>query len=136
VTLFAGRAEAKSFAIADAVLARHTARALEELRWALDTGTAPVLVTSAVAGSLRGLAGILSARRGARDADLARDLGVPPWKLGDLRRQSRGWEPDGVGAAIRVVARADADIKGQASDAAFALEKMVLDVIGHAARRG
>jgi DNA polymerase-3 subunit delta len=130
---FAGRAEAKSFAIADAAMAGQAAKALEELRWALDTGTPPVLVTSAVAGSLRGLAKFSGARKGQRDADLARDLGVPPWKLGDIRRQSKEWGPAGLGQAIRVVARADADIKGQASDPAYALEKMVLDVV--AARR-
>ena len=39
---FGGRAEVKSFAIADAALAGRTALALEELRWALDNGTAAV----------------------------------------------------------------------------------------------
>ncbi|WP_310964188.1 DNA polymerase III subunit delta [Nocardioides terrisoli] len=126
---FAGRAEAKSFSIADAAMAGQAARALEELRWALDTGTAPVLVTSALAGSLRGLARLSSARRGIRDADLAQVVGVPPWKLRDLRQQARGWHGDGLARAIRVVARADADIKGQASDPSYALEKMVLDVV-------
>jgi DNA polymerase-3 subunit delta len=131
---FAGRAETKSFAVADAAMRGQAARALEELRWALDTGTAPVLVTSAVAGSLRGLAKLTGARRGAREADLARDLGVPPWKVGELRRQASGWDEDGLGRAIRAVARADADVKGQAGDASWALERMVLDVVG--ARRG
>lgn len=133
---FAGRAEAKSFSIADAAMSGQEARALEELRWALDTGTPAVLVTSAVAGSLRGLARFSSAGRGMRDADLAREVGVPPWKLRDIRQQAKGWEPDGLGAAIRVVARADADIKGRASDPAYALEKMVLDVVqARSARR-
>jgi DNA polymerase-3 subunit delta len=126
---FGGRAEAKSFAVADHALFGRTAPALEELRWALDGGTAPVLVTSAMAGGLRGLARFMSAPRGLRDNDLAREVGVPPWKLRTLRQQSHGWEADGVGTAIRCVARADADVKGQASDAAYALEKMVLDVV-------
>ena len=47
---FAGRAEATSFAVADAAIEGRTAAALEELRWALDGGVAPVLVTSAFAG--------------------------------------------------------------------------------------
>jgi DNA polymerase-3 subunit delta len=131
---FAGRAETKSFAVADAAVLGQAARALEELRWALDTGTAPVLVTSALAGSLRGLAKLTGARRGAREADLARDLGVPAWKVGELRRQARGWDTDGLAAAIRVVARADADVKGQAGDPSWALERMVLAVVD--ARRG
>ncbi|MEO7352474.1 MAG: DNA polymerase III subunit delta [Marmoricola sp.] len=126
---FGGRAEAKSFAVADHTIYGHTAKALEELRWALDRGTAPVLVTSAMAGGLRSLARFMSAPRGMRNNDLMREVGVPAWKLDTLRRQSHGWDDDGLGRAIRSVARADADVKGQASDPAYALEKMVLDVV-------
>lgn len=126
---FGGRAEAKSFEVADQAINGYAAKALEELRWALDRGTAPVLITSAFAGSLRGLAKFISAPRGMRDGDLAREVGVPPWKLRTLRGQSHGWEPDGVGRALVTVARTDADIKGQAQDPAYALEKMVLDVV-------
>jgi DNA polymerase-3 subunit delta len=126
---FGGRAEAKSFAVADHTLYGQAARALEELRWALDRGTAPVLVTSAMAGGLRSLAKFVSAPRGMRNTDLMREVGVPAWKLDTLRRQSHGWDADGLGRAIRAVARADADIKGRASDPAYSLERMVLDVV-------
>ncbi len=126
---FGGRAEAKSFAVADHTIHGHTARALEELRWALDRGTASVLVTSAMAAGLRSLARFMAAPRGMRNNDLMREVGVPAWKLDTLRRQSHGWDEEGVGRAIRTVARADADIKGQASDPAYALEKMVLDIV-------
>jgi DNA polymerase-3 subunit delta len=132
---FGGRAEAKSFAVADHALNGQTARALEELRWALDRGTAPVLVTSAMAGGLRSLAKFMTAPRGLRDNDLMREVGVPGWKLKTLRQQSHGWDVDGVGRAIRTVARTDADIKGQASDPSYALEKMVLDVVRARPRR-
>jgi DNA polymerase-3 subunit delta len=126
---FGGRAEAKSFAVADHTLYGQTAKALEELRWALDRGTAPVLITSAMAAGLRSLAKFVSAPRGMRNNDLMREVGVPAWKIDTLRRQSHGWDDDGLGRAIRSVARADADIKGQASDPAYALEKMVLEVV-------
>lgn len=129
-TYFGGRAEAKSFAVADHALFGRAAKALEELRWALDRGTAPVLVTSAVAAGLRGLAKYKSAPRGMRSGDLMREVGVPSWKLDVLRDQARGWEPEGIGRAIRVVARADAEVKGAASDASYALEKMVLEIVG------
>lgn len=125
---FGGRAEAKSFAVADAAFHGRRAVALEELRWALDNGTPPVLVTSAFAGSVRGLAKYVSAPRGMREADLAREVGVPPWKLRTLRDQSRSWSPAGLAAAIQAVATADADIKGQAHDAAYTLERLVLTV--------
>lgn len=125
---FAGRAEVKSFAVADAALYGRTATALEELRWALDNGTAPVLVTSAFASGLRGLAKFKSAPRGLRDADVAREAGVPPWKLRIIREQARGWDDVGLARAINAVAKADADVKGAGGDAAYALERMVLSV--------
>ena len=128
-TYFGGRAEAKSFAVADHALDGQAAQALEELRWALDGGMPAVLVTSALAGGLRGLAKFKSAPRGMRNADLMREVGVPSWKLERLRAQSRGWDEAGIARAIRVVAAADAAIKGRAHDASYALEKMVLDVV-------
>ena len=125
---FGGRAEAKSFAVADAAFGGQRSRALEELRWALDAGTVPVLVTSAFAGSARGLARYLGAARGLREADLARELGVPPWKVRTVRDQSRAWSEAGIARAIRAVAQADADIKGAASDPSYTLERLVLTV--------
>jgi DNA polymerase III subunit delta len=125
---FGGRAEVKSFAIADAALAGRAATALEELRWALDNGTPAVLVTSAFATGLRGLARFASAPRGLREGDLAREAGVPPWKVRTLRQQARGWDDRGLATAIRAVAQADADVKGAAGDPAFSLERMVLAV--------
>ena len=125
---FGGRAEAKSFAVADAAFWGRREAALEELRWALDGGTAPVLVTSAFAGSARGVARYKAAPRGMREADLAREVGVPPWKLRTIRDQSRGWSDGGVAHAIMAIAKADADIKGAASDAAYTLERLVLTV--------
>jgi DNA polymerase-3 subunit delta len=132
---FGGRAEAKSFAVADAAFAGRAQVALEELRWALDTGTPAVLVTSAFAGSARGLARFVGAPRGMRDADLAREVGVPPWKLRTIRDQSRSWNESGLARAIRAVAQADADIKGAASDASYTLERLVLTITGLRAGR-
>ena len=64
------------------------------------------------------------------DADLARDLGVPPWKVRTVRDQSRSWSPEGIAAAVRAVAKADADLKGASSDASYTLERLVLTVAG------
>jgi DNA polymerase-3 subunit delta len=127
---FGGRAEAKSFAVADAAFWGRRRPALEELRWALDGGTAPVLVTSAFAGSARGIARYLCAPRGMRDADLPREVGVPPWKVRTIRDQSRGWSESAIARAIRTIAKADADIKGAAGDAPYTLERLVLTVTG------
>ncbi|MGD7708175.1 DNA polymerase III subunit delta [Microlunatus sp. Y2014] len=126
---FGGRNEVTSFAVADAVLAGRTNVALEQLRWALATGAAPVLITSALAMNLRGLGKLVTAAGGQRDADLARDVGVPTWKLKTMRAQARGWDQRGLATALTVVARTDADIKGAAEDPGYALERAVLEIV-------
>jgi DNA polymerase III subunit delta len=127
---FAGRAEVTSFAVADAALAGHTARALEQLRWAMRAGVAPVLVTSALASGLRALGKLADAPRGLKEGDLLREVGVPSWKLKSLRAQLRGWDTKGLARALQAVAQADADVKGAADDAGYALERAVLTVAG------
>lgn len=131
---FAGRSEVTSFAVADAALAGRTGPALEQLRWAMATGVVPVLVTSALASGLRGLGKLVTAAGGLREAELARDVGVPPWKLKSMRVQARGWDQAGLARALCAVATADAEVKGAADDAAYALERAV--IIISRARRG
>ncbi len=126
---FAGRAEVSSFAVADDVLSGNHGGAVEKLRWALSTGVAPVLVTSALAGSFRALGKYFEARADRRpEPAIAKEIGVPPWKLKDLARQARTWSPGAVGAAIKAVATADADVKGAAVDAEFALEHLLTEL--------
>ncbi|HET7724361.1 MAG TPA: DNA polymerase III subunit delta [Propionibacteriaceae bacterium] len=126
---FAGRAEVSSFAVADDVLSGNYGAAVEKLRWALSTGVAPVLVTSALAGSFRALGKYFEARADRRpEPAIAKDVGVPPWKLKDIARQARAWSPSAVGAAIKAVASADADVKGAAVDAEFALERLLTEL--------
>ena len=131
---FSGRADVKGFEIADLALSGRTAAALEELRWALDSGVSPPALTGSFASSVRGLARVAGAPRGLRDADLAREAGVPPWKLRLLRDQLRSWDEHGLGVAVRAVATADAEVKGAGADAAYSLERMVLAI--SAARTG
>lgn len=127
---FAGRAEVSGFAIADQCLDGNREAALGSLRWALETGVAPVLLTSAVASGLRNLGKYLGARDDRlRDVELAKRIGVPPWRLKDLSRQARGWTSAGVAHAIRHNATADAAVKGASGDAQYALEVLVLSVI-------
>jgi DNA polymerase-3 subunit delta len=128
-TYFAGRAEVKGFAVADAAIEGKASEALEQLRWAFASGVDPVLVTSAVAGGLRGLARYLSAPRGLREGDLAREVGVPPWKLRWLAGQSRSWSQRGLAIAIQAAARADADVKGAAGDRFWPCERLIISVI-------
>ncbi|MGO1384136.1 MAG: DNA polymerase III subunit delta [Arachnia sp.] len=129
---FAGRVEVTSFAVADAVLAGNTALAMERLRWALNSGAAPVLVTSAMAGAFRGMGKYLDAQ-GSRmnEYDLARQIGVPSFKMKNYSSVSRNWQQAGISAAIKLIALADADVKGAATNADYALEKMVLGVLAN-----
>ncbi len=125
---FGGRAEVKGFAVADAVLAGRPADALIQLRWAFANRLDAVLVTSAVASGLRSVARYAGAPRGLRDADLAREVDVPVWKLKQLATQSRGWSPRGLAVAITAAAQADADVKGAAGDRFWACERLIIAV--------
>lgn len=132
---YTGRAEASSFTVADRAVEGRAAEALEALRWSLATGVAPVLITSALAQGVRAI-GKLSSARGGRPADLARELGMPPWKIDRVRQQMRGWTPDGVSVALRAVAEADAGVKGGGDDPEYALEKAVVAIARAARSRG
>lgn len=124
---FAGRAEVSSFNVVDAVMSGRTGHALEQLRWALETGVAPVLITSALARSLRSQGKYNGARSsGMRGAELASVVGVPPFKLKEVEALARRWNDTRVADGLRLVATADGDIKGQAASSAFTLEKLVL----------
>ncbi|MEV6653785.1 DNA polymerase III subunit delta [Streptomyces sp. NPDC051219] len=132
---YTGRAEASSFTVADRAVEGRAAEALEALRWSLATGVPPVLITSALAQGVRAIGKLASAPRGARPGDLARDLGMPPWKIDRVRQQMRGWSADAVAAALTAVAEADAGVKGGGDDPEYALEKAVV-AVARAARAG
>ena len=127
-TYFSGRADVKGYEIADQALSGKTAQAMEELRWALETGVSGPAITGSFASAVRGLARYKGASGRMRETDLARQVGVPPWKLKILRDQARGWDEDGLAKAVEAVADADADVKGAGADAAYALERMVLTI--------
>ncbi len=126
---FGGRAEVKGFAVADAAINGKTTDAFEQLRWAFANRVDPVLITSAMAGGLRGVARYRAAPRGLSEGDLARDVGVPVWKLKNLGGQSRGWSSRGLAAAIQAAAQADADVKGAAGDRLWPCERLVISVL-------
>jgi DNA polymerase III subunit delta len=126
---FRGRAEATGFAVADRAVEGHLAQALEQLRWALATGVSPVLICSALAQGVRLLGRVSSASRGANSAALAAEVGAPPWKIDVVRRQLRGWQPEGIARALHAVAEADAQVKGEAASADYALERAVRRIV-------
>ncbi|MEW9531549.1 DNA polymerase III subunit delta [Microbispora sp. NPDC049125] len=122
---YRGRAEVSGFAIADLAIEGKLGEALEQLRWALATGVAPVLIVSALAGGLRSLAKVGGAPRNLRGGQLASHVGMPPWKIDRVKRQLGGWGPDGISAAVQAVATADEQVKGGGADPAYAMEKAI-----------
>ena len=126
---YRGRAEATGFTVADRAVEGHLAQALEQLRWALATGVSPVLICSALAQGVRLLGRVGSAPRGASSAALAAEVGAPPWKIDRVRQQLRGWHPNGIARALHAVAEADAQVKGEAASAAYALERAVRRIV-------
>ena len=116
-----GRIERTGFDVADATIDGNLPVALITLRSALETGTDPVMVTSAIASSLRSLAKVSGTNRGAKSFELAGELGMAPWQIDKARRQLQSWTPRGIATAVEAIAKADADVKGASSDPIYAL---------------
>jgi DNA polymerase-3 subunit delta len=126
-----GRAETRGFDVADATLSGDVRGALALLGSALDTGTAPVLVTSALASGVRDIARVRGAGQGGsggNPAGMARALGMPPWKVQKALAASEGWTDDALARALLRTAEADAAVKGAGADPAYALTRAVIDV--------
>lgn len=123
-----GRPEMTGFAVADRTLVGDLPAALEALRWALDQGVAAVLIADALAGGVRTIARVLSVGRGDPYA-LARTLGLSPGMVKRAQQQARGWNVDGLHQALQIVATVNADVKGVAASAEYALESAVRQLI-------
>jgi DNA polymerase III subunit delta len=126
---YQGRAEATGFSVADKACEGNLADALEQLRWALATGTSPVLITSALATGLRTLGLVGSVGRGLSPNALAADLGMPPWRIDKARQQLRGWNSAGLAKAHAAVAEADVQVKGEGASAGYALERAITTIV-------
>jgi DNA polymerase-3 subunit delta len=124
-----GRVETTGFDVADATLDGNLSAALISLRSALETGTDPVMITSAIASSLRSLAKVSGANRNQKSFELAGQLGMAPWQIDKARRQLARWSPAQIADAVGAIAQADAEVKGAASDPIYALEKAVTRIV-------
>ena len=129
-----GKIETTGFDVADKVMDGNFAESLITLRHALTTGTDPVMITSAIASSLRGIAKVSGTNRGQRSFDLAGELGMAPWQIDKARRQLNGWNANTLTAAVEAIALCDAQVKGGSSDPIYALEQAVSRIC--AARTG
>lgn len=124
-----GRADITGFTVADAAITGDCGAALEALRWALSLGVEPVPIADALADGVRTVARVASAGRG-NSGKLAAELRMPPWKVDRARRQSRGWSERGLAQATRLVCDLNADVKGNARDTTYALERAIFGLAG------
>lgn len=129
-----GRAEVSGFTVADLIVGGNPAAALEALRWALAIGVPQVVIADAIADGIRTVAKVAGAA-GANTYQLASEWGMPPWKIDKARGPARHWSATGLTEAMVAVARLNADVKGQATDADYALERAVIDLGRARARR-
>lgn len=134
---FRGVAALSGYQVADAVMLGRPAEVLQRLRQAQIAAdgarTGPAIV-AAVAGSVRQLIALSATAPGMSDADIARHIGVPPWKLRTLRSQARRWKPAQLAQAVTLLADLDARVKGglregEQLDAAQKLHALERDLI-------
>ncbi len=129
-----GKAEVSGFDIAEKAVLGDVTGSAEALRWAMMRGVPHVVLADALAETVHTIArvGPLS----GPPHQLASELGMPPWKIQKAQKQARRWSRDRVASAIRLVAALNADVKGAAADANYALEDVVRKVAQLAAGSG
>ena len=121
-----GKADVKGFDIADKAVAGDVEGAVEALRWAMMRGEPHVVLADALAEAVHAIG-----RVGPLSGDhyrLAAEVGMPPWRVQKAQKQARRWSRDMVATAMRLVAALNADVKGAAADADYALEAAVRKV--------
>ena len=123
-----GKIETTGFDVADKVMDGNFAESLITLRHAVSTGTDPVMITSAIASSLRGIAKVSGVNRGQKSFELAGELGMAPWQIDKARRQLNGWSANTLTSAVAAIAKCDAQVKGGSSDPLYALEQAVAQI--------
>lgn len=133
---YQGRVEATGFDVADAVIAGDVRGTLISLRNALDTGTDPVMIVSAVANSVRALAKVSDLPRNAKSFEVAGKLGLAPWQIDKARRQLTKWRPGMITFAIEELLRADVGVKGGDAAPIYALERAMVSIAKNVASGG
>ncbi|MGE2728924.1 DNA polymerase III subunit delta [Mycolicibacterium vaccae] len=121
-----GKAEVKGFDIADKAVVGDVAGAAEALRWAMMAGEPHVVLADALAEAVHTIARV--GPMSGNHFQVAGELGMPPWRVQKAQKQARRWSRESVAEAMRMVAALNADVKGAAADADYALEKAVRGV--------
>lgn len=120
---YAGRIQATTFQIADAAIAGDTPRAIALLRQALAQGLKGPELTAVLALKLRTLAKVAAAHQNLISN---RELRMPDWQIRNANTELRNWRPGRLATAFEAIAQADYAVKGGATSAPYALEKVIL----------
>jgi DNA polymerase-3 subunit delta len=120
---YGGRVETTSFQVADAAIAGRHGEALVLLRHAVSTGSDPVPIVAAFASKIRTMAKVHG--RGGSSGQLAARFGMAPWQVERAQRDLRGWDDEGLGRSIEMLAETDAAVKGESRDPVYAVERMI-----------
>lgn len=136
---FAGVADVAGWQIAEQVWQRKPSGALASVRYAASAGNdtaVGVMSVLAMSSALRDIIRVGGMGPGASESDVARELGIPPWKVKLLRAQWSRWSGDQRRLAASLIELADAEAMmkgglrpGQSLDTEqklYALEKLVV----------
>lgn len=109
---FEGMAAVAPYQIADAVFNGKVTQALTSLRWGLDRepNLGPALVSN-MANTVRSLVVVYHANPGDAPAEIARQAGVPTFRVNALKQQVRFWSPRLLANAALLLTQADAALK-------------------------
>lgn len=120
---YTGVAEVSGFDIADQAVTGRVDRALASTRRALQLGISPVAITAALANKIGDIAKLYQTR--GNPDKIAREIGMHPFVAKKTMQIARNWSGDAVSRAVIIVARLDAEVKGQGGDPDFAVEDAV-----------
>ena len=115
-----GHGSRGTFAVADAMCKRQPAEAVTLLRGALEAGADPVLVLGALAYRLRALVAVAGRIEPERAG-----LSISRGQAGHLERDRRRFGPGELTYAYRVLADADAELKGGELPPELVIERAV-----------
>lgn len=124
---YSGRPEIKGFDVADLAVGGDRAGALEALQWAHHHGVAHVLVADALGESIHGIARVYGMGKSNPNA-IASELGMTQGRAKRVQAQAIGWDAPSIARALSVVATLNGEVKGQAADADFSLQRAVAEI--------
>jgi DNA polymerase-3 subunit delta len=121
------------FELTDAIGARDAAKASGLLRNALEGGENALMVLGMIARQFRQLIGVKEMLdEGARNNDLASELGIRPFLVDALKAQSRRYSLQELENALLAVQRTDVKLKSTGLSPGVTLDRLLVDVMGGA----